>query len=107
MRKGSQQKEKRKNLTPSGRLENVFSVGQLGLVQEETLVVFYTRMPRETARTMWNEVEINSHLEQAYSPIPKMKKQTDGKSLNSLKASSATKAKKSLSIAGKTKNIVV
>ena len=35
---------------PSGRLENVFSRGQLGLVQEETIVVFYTRMPRETVR---------------------------------------------------------
>ena len=29
-------------LAPSGRLKNVFSGRQLGLVQEETLVVFYT-----------------------------------------------------------------
>ena len=35
-----------------------FSGRQLGLVQEETLVVFYTRMPRETVRTTWDEVEI-------------------------------------------------
>ena len=47
----------RKTLTPSGRLKNVFSGRQLGLVQEETLVVFYTRMPRETVRTTWDEVE--------------------------------------------------
>ena len=31
---------------------------QSGLVQEETLVVFYTRMPRETVRTTRDEVEI-------------------------------------------------
>ena len=47
----------RKTLTPSGRLKNVFSGRQLGFVQEETLVVFYTRMPRETVRTTWDEVE--------------------------------------------------
>ena len=47
----------RNTLTPSGRLKNVFSGRQLGLVQEETLVVFYTRMLRETARTSWDEVE--------------------------------------------------
>ena len=47
----------RETLTPSGRLKNVFSGRQLGLVQEETLVVFYTRMPRETARTTWDKVE--------------------------------------------------
>ena len=47
----------RNTLTPSGRLKNVFSGRQLGLVQEETLVVFYTRMLRETVRTSWDEVE--------------------------------------------------
>ena len=47
----------RKIPTRSGRLKNVFSGSQLGLVQEETLVVFNTRMPRETARTTWDEVE--------------------------------------------------
>ena len=47
----------RKTLTPSGRLKNVFSGRQVGLVQEETLVVFYTRVLRETARTTWDEVE--------------------------------------------------
>ena len=39
-----------KILTPCRRLENVFSGRQLGLVQEKTQVVFYTRMPRETVR---------------------------------------------------------
>ena len=44
-------------LTLSGRPKNVFSGRQLGLVQEETLVVFYTSMPRETVKTTWNEVK--------------------------------------------------
>ena len=35
----------------------VFSGRQMGLVQKKTLVVFCTRMPRETVRTTWNEVE--------------------------------------------------
>ena len=48
----------RKILTLSGRLKNVFCAKQFGLDQEETLVVFYTRMPRETVRTTWNEMEI-------------------------------------------------
>ena len=74
------QKEKGENiLVPSGRLKNVFSGRQLGLVLEETLVVFYTCMPRETVRTTLNEVQIRkkSDLEQAYSSVPKVKKQTD------------------------------
>ena len=57
-RRAVTRQEGRKILTPSGRLKNVFSGRQLGLVQEETLVVFYTRIPRETVRTTWNEVEI-------------------------------------------------
>ena len=75
----------------------------MGLVQEETLVVFYTRMPRETVRTTWTEVwryARNPHLEQAYSSVPKVKKQTDGKSLNSLKASPETRAKQFLVYGG-------
>ena len=52
-----QDKKGEKTLTPSGRLKNVFSGRQLGLVQEETLVVFFTRVPRETVRTSWDEVE--------------------------------------------------
>ena len=51
-------RKKRKTRTPSGRLKNVLSGRQLGLVQEETLVVFHTRMPRETVRTTWDEMEI-------------------------------------------------
>ena len=49
----------------------------------------------------------NSHLEQAHSSVLKVKKQTDGKSLNSVKASPVTEAENSLSVAGKIKNIVV
>ena len=55
----------RKPRTPRGRLKNVFSGRQLGLVQEETLVVFYTRMPRETATRTWDEVEIRKK----FSPL--------------------------------------
>ena len=55
----TRQKKGRTTLTPSGRLKNVFSGRQLGLVQEETLVVFYTRMLWETVRTTWDEVEIS------------------------------------------------
>ena len=53
----TRQKKGEKTLTPSGRLENVFSGRQVGLVQEETPVVFYTRMPRETVTTSWDEAE--------------------------------------------------
>ena len=49
----------------------------------------------------------NCHFEQAFSSVPKVKKQTDGKSLNSLKASPETEAENSLSMVGKMKNIVV
>ena len=96
-------------LTRSGRLKNVFSGRQLGLVQEETLVVFYTRMPRETVRTTWNEVEIRKKSSPGASILFSTEsEETDWrKSLNSLKASPATKAKKSLSMVGKTKNIAM
>ena len=43
----------------------------------------------------------NSHQEQAFFSVPKVKKQTDVKSLNSLKVSPATGAKNSLSVAVK------
>ena len=49
-RKAVTRQKGRKTLTPSGRLKNVFSGRQLGLVQEETLVVFYTHMPRDAVR---------------------------------------------------------
>ena len=54
----------------------------------------------------WRDAR-SSHLEQAYSSVPKVKKQTDVKSLNSLKASPTTKVENSLSMVGKMKNIVV
>ena len=82
-----------------GRLKSVFSGKQLGLVQEETLVVFYTRgMPRKTARTTWNEVE----MRKKFSPWASILFSTESeetdwrKSLNSPKASLATKAIKSI-----------
>ena len=41
----SRDKERSNILTPSGRLEKVFSGRQLGLVPEGTIVDFSTRMP--------------------------------------------------------------
>ena len=76
-----------------------FSGKQLGLAQEETLVVFYTRgMPRKTVRTTWNEVE----MRKKFSPWASILFSTESeetdwrKSLNSPKASLATKAIKSI-----------
>ena len=73
------------------------------LVQEETLVVFYTRMPLGDRETMRKEVEDarRSRLEQASSSAPKVKTQTDVKKSNSLEARLATKAENSLSMGGK------
>ena len=51
-----------KILTPSGRLENVFSGRLLGLVQEDTLAVFYTRMPRDTVRLSGKKWETQEGL---------------------------------------------
>ena len=88
----------------------MFSVeDKLGLLQEETLAVFYIRMLRETVRQRGKKMEDarKSRLEQASSSVPKVKKQTDVKGLYSLKASPATKAENSLSVAGKMKNVVV
>ena len=53
LHKGSYKKERDTLLTPMRRLENVLSGRLLGLVQEETFVVFATGR-RET---MWKEVE--------------------------------------------------
>ena len=47
----------------------------------------------------WRDA-INSHLAQAYSSVPKVKTQTDMKSLYSLQASPVTKAKKILVYCG-------
>ena len=95
--------------TPSGRLKNVFSGRQVCLVREETLVVSTHachRRPWGQRGMKWRDAR-NSHLEQAYSSVPKVKTQTDVKSLNSLKASLATKVQKSLFILGKMKKIVM
>ena len=47
----------------------------------------------------WRDAR-NSHFERAFSSVPKVKKQTDVKSLNSLKASPATEVKKFLVYCG-------
>ena len=82
----------------------------MGLVQEETLVVFCTRMPREIVRTTWDQVERRkkiSHRTSILFSTESVKTQTDVKSFFSLKASPVTRAKNSLSIAGKMKKIVM
>ena len=87
----------------------MFSAEKLGLVQEDTHVAFYTRATGDTVRRTWNEVEIRKKFSsRSKHPLRyrKWKTQTDGKSLNSLKANPATKAENSLSTVGKMKNIV-
>ena len=86
-----------KILPPSGRLKNVFSGRQLGLVQEGTLVIFYTRMPREIVRTTWNEVEIRKNFSPGASIL------TNEKAWNCLKTSPVTKAENPLSLVGNMK----
>ena len=54
----------------------------------------------------WRDAR-KSHPEQESSSVPKVKTQTDVKSLNSLKASPATKAQNPMSMVGKMKKIVV
>ena len=91
-------------------MENVFNDRQLGLLQEETLVVFSTHAghgkPSRQRGMKWRDAR-NSHLEQACSSVPKVKEQTDVKSSNSPEASPATRAENPLSVDGKMKKIVV
>ena len=104
--KARNKRKGRNILTLSGRLKNVFSGKQLGLGQEETLVVFLhthaTGGPWRQRGMKWRYAR-NSHLEQAYSSLPKVKKQTDGKKLEQSKGQSW---KNSLSMMGKMKKIV-
>ena len=66
-----------------GRLKNVFSGKQLGLAQEETLVVFlHTWHATQNCEdnVEWSgDTQEYSHFEQAFSSVPKVKKQTDEK----------------------------
>ena len=55
--------------TPSGRLEKVPSGRLLGLVQEETTVVFYTRMPRDTVRLCGKKWETQEGLTWSKHPL--------------------------------------
>ena len=109
--KARSKRKGRKILKPSERLTNVFSGRQLGLVQEETLVVFYTRMPRETVRGQrgmkWRYGRNSFPRSKHPLQYRKWKTQTNGQSLNSLKASPVTQAENFLSMVGKMKNIVV
>ena len=91
----------RKLLTPSGRLENVLSGRQLGS--------FLHTHATKDHETTWEEMEDarKSRPEQESPSVPKVKTQTDVKSLNSLKASPATTAENSLSMVDKMKHIVV
>ena len=79
----SWQKERCNILTPSGRLKNVFSGRQLGLVQEETLNSFPHTHATGLRETVWKEVgdARKAHLEQASSSVPKVKWQTDVKKI--------------------------
>ena len=81
----------------------MFSRRLLDLVQEETLVVFNTSMPRDAVRLCgkkW-ETQRRSHFEQAYSSVPKVMEQTHVKNSNSPEASPAIRVKNPLSMEGK------
>ena len=97
----------RKNLTLSGRLKNVFSGKQLGFVQEETLVIFHTHATgdrrEDNVERSGDTQDILSSRSKHPLQYRKWKTQTDGKSLNSLKASPVTRAENSLSMVGKMK----
>ena len=71
--------------------------------------LLHTRATGDTVRRTWNEVEIRKKFSsRSKHPLRyrKWKTQTDGKSLNSVKANPTTKAENSLSTVGKMKNIV-
>ena len=56
-------------------------IGELSLVQEDTIVVFYTRMLRDAVRLCgkkW-ETQRRSHLKRVSSSVPNVKEQTDVK----------------------------
>ena len=80
----------------------------MDLVQEETFSSFLHTYATGHRETMWKEVGDvrKSHLEQASSSVPKVKKQTLVKSSNSLKASPETGVLNPLSVVGKMKKIV-
>ena len=89
--------------------KKVFSGRQLGLVQEETLVVLDTHATGDREDNVgWSgETQEKSHPEQEYSSVPKVKETDCRKSLNSPKASPVTEAENSLSMVGKMKIFVV
>ena len=100
------QKEKGKILTPSRRLDNVFSGRHAS--RRDTCSFLHTHAT-EDSKTTWEEMEDarKSRLEQASSSVPIVKTQTDEKIWNSLKAGPATKAKNPLSMVSKMKKIVM
>ena len=70
-----------------------FSGRLLGLFQEETIVVFYTRMARDAVRLCGKKWETQKGLTWSKHPsVSKVMEQTDVKSSNSLKASPTTRA---------------
>ena len=74
--KARTKRKRAKNHTQSGGKQ----LKRLGLVQEETLVVLYTRMPRATLRRTWNEVEIHKKFSSGSKHLlqyRKWKTQTD------------------------------
>ena len=71
-------------------------IGELSLLQEETIVVFYTRVPRDAVRLCGNkwETQRRSHLKRVSSSVPKVKEQTDVKKLKQSQGQSCDWSKK-------------
>ena len=102
-------RDKRKRAKFLHRAEDWTMFSAEDTVQEETLVVFYTRIPRETVRQRGKKWRTQENLAKSKHPLQyrKFKTQTDEKIWNSLKAGPATKAKNPLSMVGKMKKIVM
>ena len=103
-RKGKGQK----SLTPSGRLEKVFSGRQLDFLFIGRHLQFSTLMPQDAVRLSGKKWDAKrSHPEPVSSSVPRVKEQTNVKRSNSLKANPTTRVENSLSMVDKMKPIVM
>ena len=110
LRKSSKKKERAKHSYTERKTEECVQRKTIGLCsRRDACSLLHTRATGDTVRRTWNEVEIRKKFSsRSKHPLRyrKWKTQTDGKSLNSVKANPTTKAENSLSTVGKMKNIV-
>ena len=101
-----QDKRAKKSYTDM-KTEECFQRKTFGYCSRRDACIFYTRMPREIVRTTWIEVEIRKKFRASILFSTESEETDWRKSLNSQKASPATKAKNSLVVVGKMNKIVV